>query len=165
MSREDARWIVANFVTRYNAVRLHRALGYGTPKDKLEGRAEAILAARERKLPAARERRARMRRGTFGKRLTGGNEENKVPVVGETEAGKAGERPARDSRPGRRTTVAGESSDSPVLILPEGKEDVPSPFLPHKTPGSGAEPQDLVTAKAPGGPESLIGERHLSISR
>ena len=107
LSREDARRIVANFVTCYNAVRLDRALGYVTPKDKLEGRAAAILAARERKLPAARERRARMRRGTCEKRWTGGNEENKVPGVGETEAGKAGERPARDSRPGRRITGVG----------------------------------------------------------
>jgi len=100
LRREDARRIVANFGTRHNAVRLPRALGYGTPKDQLEGRAEAIRAECERKLPAARERRARMRRSTFGKRWTGGNEENKVPGVGETEAGKAGERPARDSRPG-----------------------------------------------------------------
>jgi transposase InsO family protein len=57
LSLEDARRIVAEFVKRYNEVRLHSAVGYVTPKDKLEGRAEAILAERERKLAAAREAR------------------------------------------------------------------------------------------------------------
>ena len=38
-------------------------------------------------------------------------------------------------------------------------------LMPHKTPGAGAEPQNLVTGQTPGGPESLIGVRGLSISR
>ena len=37
--------------------RLHSAIGYITPKDKLEGRAETILTQREAKLTAAREAR------------------------------------------------------------------------------------------------------------
>jgi transposase InsO family protein len=61
---DDARRVVADFVDHYNTVRLHSAIGYLTPKDKLEGRAEAILAERERKLHAARERRAQMRRAS-----------------------------------------------------------------------------------------------------
>ncbi|MFH0980081.1 MAG: hypothetical protein V2A79_00895 [Planctomycetota bacterium] len=40
-----------------NAVRLHRAIGYVTPKDKLDGRAAEIFAERDRQLAAARERR------------------------------------------------------------------------------------------------------------
>jgi len=48
----DGRRIVANFVARYNTIRLHSAIGYIAPKDKLEGRAEAILAERQRKLQA-----------------------------------------------------------------------------------------------------------------
>ncbi|MCI0704495.1 MAG: IS3 family transposase [Planctomycetia bacterium] len=61
LSLEDARRIVADYVTHYNTVRLHSAIGYVTPKDKLEGRDKAIFAARDQKLAAARERRAQMR--------------------------------------------------------------------------------------------------------
>ena len=38
-------------------MRLHSAIGYVTPKDKLEGRDKDIVAARDRKLEAARARR------------------------------------------------------------------------------------------------------------
>jgi transposase InsO family protein len=57
LTLEDARRIVARFVEHYNTVRLHSAIGYLTPKDKLEGRDKEIFAARDRKLEAARERR------------------------------------------------------------------------------------------------------------
>jgi putative transposase len=57
LSLEDARRIVAEYVAHYNEVRLHSAIGYVTPKDRLEGRQEAIFAARKRKLAAARVRR------------------------------------------------------------------------------------------------------------
>ena len=57
LTLEDARRIVGTFVDHYNTVRLHSAIGYVTPKDKLEGRDKDILAARDRKLEAARERR------------------------------------------------------------------------------------------------------------
>jgi transposase InsO family protein len=58
LSLEDARRLVERFVTHYNSVRLHSAIGYVTPQDKLLGRAPEIHAARDRKLAAARERRA-----------------------------------------------------------------------------------------------------------
>lgn len=61
LSLEDARRIVADYVTHYNTVRLHSAIGYVTPKDKLDGRDTAIFAARDRKLADARERRAHLR--------------------------------------------------------------------------------------------------------
>ena len=57
LSLEDAKTTVAKFVTNYNNVRLHSAIGYVTPKDKLEGRAEMIHAARDAKLAAARQAR------------------------------------------------------------------------------------------------------------
>ena len=41
----------------YNEVRLHSAIGYMTPADKLAGRDVLIFAERDRKLEAARERR------------------------------------------------------------------------------------------------------------
>ncbi len=57
LSLEDARRIVADFVDRYNNNRLHSAIGYITPTDKLAGRAEKIHAERDAKLAAAREAR------------------------------------------------------------------------------------------------------------
>lgn len=53
----DARRVVGEFVNHYNLVRLHSALGYVTPKDRLEGRHLEIYRARDAKLEAARLRR------------------------------------------------------------------------------------------------------------
>lgn len=58
VSLGDARRLVAAYVTDYNTVRLHGAIGYITPQDHLLGHAEAIFAARRRKLAAAAARRA-----------------------------------------------------------------------------------------------------------
>ena len=57
LSLEDARRIVADFVAHYNEVRLHSAIGYVTPADKLACREAVIFAERDRKLDLARERR------------------------------------------------------------------------------------------------------------
>jgi putative transposase len=57
LSLEDARRLVAEFVNYYNTVRLHSAIAYVTPADKLAGRAEAIWAARRQKLATANVRR------------------------------------------------------------------------------------------------------------
>ena len=57
MTLGDAQRIVARYVEYYNNVRLHSAIGYITPKDKLEGREKTVFADRDRKLEAARERR------------------------------------------------------------------------------------------------------------
>jgi putative transposase len=57
LTLEDAQRLVAKFVTYYNTVRLHSAIAYITPADKLAGRAEAIWAARRQKLAAADARR------------------------------------------------------------------------------------------------------------
>jgi putative transposase len=56
---DEARRVVEAFVVHYNEVRLHSALGYITPNDKLAGREKEIFAARDRKLEAARKRRCR----------------------------------------------------------------------------------------------------------
>jgi len=61
LSLEEARRQVGAYVERYNTVRLHSAIGYLAPKDKLQGRAEEIFAARDRKLAEARQRRKTMR--------------------------------------------------------------------------------------------------------
>jgi putative transposase len=60
-SVEEARRRVAAYVEHYNTVRLHGAIGYVTPADKLAGRERQIWAARDAKLQAARERRAAQR--------------------------------------------------------------------------------------------------------
>lgn len=57
LTLEQARQVVAAFVQHYNEVRLHSALGYVCPKDRLENRQTAIFAERDRKLEAAREQR------------------------------------------------------------------------------------------------------------
>ncbi len=53
-SLEDAQRLVTAFVSYYNHERLHSAIGFVTPADRLAGRAEAIWAARDEKLEAAR---------------------------------------------------------------------------------------------------------------
>lgn len=59
---EDARRIIERFVEHYNEVRLHSAVGYVTPADKLAGREQEIWAERDRKLEEAREQRRLRRR-------------------------------------------------------------------------------------------------------
>lgn len=58
---EDARRIVGEYVVHYNTKRLHSAIGYIAPQDKLEGREQKIFADRDSKLRAAREKRAAKR--------------------------------------------------------------------------------------------------------
>jgi len=57
LSLQDAKRLVGEFVHEYNTVRLHSAIGYVTPQDKLEGREGRIFAERKRKLREAQERR------------------------------------------------------------------------------------------------------------
>jgi transposase InsO family protein len=58
VSADDARRLVADYVAEYNDARLHSAIGYITPKDKLLGRAEVIFAQRKQKLAGAAAKRA-----------------------------------------------------------------------------------------------------------
>jgi transposase InsO family protein len=62
LSLEDARRIIGRFADHYNNVRLHSALKYITPWDKLEGREKEIFDERDRRLALARERRQERRR-------------------------------------------------------------------------------------------------------
>jgi putative transposase len=66
LSLEDARRLVERYVEHYNGVRLHSAIGFVTPNDKLEGREKAIFAERDRKLHEARERRKARRQAARG---------------------------------------------------------------------------------------------------
>ena len=71
LSLEDARRIVARYVEHYNTVRLHSAIGYVAPEAKLQGHDQAILAERDRKLEAARERRKQQRQAARQAALDG----------------------------------------------------------------------------------------------
>jgi putative transposase len=57
LSLEDAKRLVTDFVMTYNYKRLHSAIGFVCPYDRLTGRDKQIFAERDRKLEAARDRR------------------------------------------------------------------------------------------------------------
>ena len=56
-SLDEAQRRVAAYVEHYNHVRLHSALAYITPADRLNHLGQVIFDERDRKLEAARERR------------------------------------------------------------------------------------------------------------
>lgn len=62
LTLEEGRKYVKDFVEYYNKERLHSAIGYVTPQDRLEGRQNAVQESRDRKLEKSRERRAESRR-------------------------------------------------------------------------------------------------------
>jgi putative transposase len=66
LSLEQARQVIVTFVEHYNQVRLHSAIGFVTPKDRLENRHLEIYAARDQKLAAAREKRKMKRQEPIG---------------------------------------------------------------------------------------------------
>lgn len=57
LTLEDARRVVDRFVRYYNDIRLHSAIGYVAPKDRLSGQDQQIQIERKRKLAEAREKR------------------------------------------------------------------------------------------------------------
>ncbi len=61
LSVDDAIRLVEGYVRHYNGVRLHSAIGYVTPSDKMSGRDKQIFANRDRKLEEARTRRKAVR--------------------------------------------------------------------------------------------------------
>jgi transposase InsO family protein len=67
LSLEDAQRLVTRWVEHYNTVRLHSAIGYVTPADKLLGLEPVIHSERDRKLEAARQRRQEMRQAARSK--------------------------------------------------------------------------------------------------
>jgi len=65
LSLDDARKMVTKYIEHYNNVRLHSAIGYIAPADKLNGRDQDIFKERDRKLEEARELRKQKRQQTF----------------------------------------------------------------------------------------------------
>ena len=70
---DEARRLVSDYVDDYNQHRLHSAIGYIAPADKLVGKASEILADRECKLAEARQRRAENRQRQSQQPLLVGN--------------------------------------------------------------------------------------------
>ncbi len=64
LSVADARRVVAEFVDHYNTKRLHSAIGYIAPLDKLNGNEKKIFSQRDHKLQQAREQR-KIRRQSY----------------------------------------------------------------------------------------------------
>jgi putative transposase len=60
-SLREAKQQVSEYVDHYNNERLHAAIGYIAPKDKLAGREEAIFKERDEKLARARAERKKRR--------------------------------------------------------------------------------------------------------
>ena len=54
---EEAKRITGDFIDDYNTTRLHSAIGFIAPKDRLEGRHQQIHADRDKKLEEARRHR------------------------------------------------------------------------------------------------------------
>ena len=65
VSLEDAKRLLTEFIRSYNNERLHSAIGYITPLDKLNGKEEEIFKARDMKLEAARAARKRERENSI----------------------------------------------------------------------------------------------------
>lgn len=74
LSLDDARRIVADYIEYYNNVRLHSAIGYIAPADKLNGNDKEIFKERDQKLEAAREQR----------RIKRQQAHQKINITGET---------------------------------------------------------------------------------
>ena len=65
LSLEDAREVVEDFVRYYNNHRLHSAISYIAPHDKLMGNEKGIFAQRDQKLTEVREERKQRRRAAM----------------------------------------------------------------------------------------------------
>jgi len=72
LSLDEARRLVAEYIEHYNTVRLHSAIGYIAPSDKLNGKAEEIFKERDQKLETAREQRRIKRQQGYEKNTQSG---------------------------------------------------------------------------------------------
>ena len=65
LSLDDARRMIEKYIAYYNSIRLHSAIGYVPPADKLVGRDIAIFKERDRKLEEARKLRKQKRQQAY----------------------------------------------------------------------------------------------------
>ncbi len=93
LTLDDARRLIQIYVDHYNTVRLHSAIGYVAPQDRLAGRQAEIHGARDRKLEEARRQRQLRRQQTMSSRLVRNCNPSKMTSPSETETGSAGTQP------------------------------------------------------------------------
>ena len=82
LSLDGAHRAVSEFVNYYNTKRLHSAIGYVTPLDKLNGRDKEIQADRERKLAQSRAERKERRACQKEFILTGKELGKSIAIIG-----------------------------------------------------------------------------------
>ena len=85
---EEAREQIAEYIRYYNEERLHSAIGFIAPKDKLDGRDQQIFKERDAKLEAARELRKQKRleekrRPTLHQKPSSGEDFNSLTQQGQ----------------------------------------------------------------------------------
>src|SRR5207302_4491936 len=85
LALDDARSLIQIYVDHYNTVRLHSAIGYVTPQDRLAGRQAEIHAARDRKLEEARSQRQLRRQQTASLMFAHSSTAATMASPGETE--------------------------------------------------------------------------------
>jgi transposase InsO family protein len=90
LTLDDARRLIQIYVDHYNTMRLHSAIGYVTPQDRLAGRQAEIHAARDRKLEEARSQRQFRRQQTTSSRFAHSSTPATMTSPGETEAALQG---------------------------------------------------------------------------
>ncbi len=109
-SLQQALRLVAAYVDAYNYQRLHAALGYITPADKLNGRADVICAQRDRKLKEARLRRRQTRLAANGCRTADTTLQSQTAWAED----RATQRCDPSADPGAKTGVGVESTLGPA---------------------------------------------------
>ncbi|MEO5334935.1 MAG: IS3 family transposase [Magnetococcus sp. YQC-5] len=87
LTLDDAQRVVERYVEHYNTVRLHSAIGYVAPADRLAGRHEEIQMARSHKLEEVRARRIQNRHAARNKAPHQSYEGNTVPLEIPVETG------------------------------------------------------------------------------
>ena len=81
LSLDDARNMVEKYIAHYNNVRLHSAIGYVAPLDKMIGRDLEIFKERDRKLKQARDLRKLKRNQAYSQIMPGGKMTSLVPLT------------------------------------------------------------------------------------
>ena len=110
LSLEQAQQTVRGYIDYYNNERLHDAISFIAPRDKLQGNEKAIFATRDQRLDDARRRRKIKRQEARAAEAQTAALTNPPPggtlhATGETDAGSAGKQPARDNRPRPRRNI------------------------------------------------------------
>ncbi len=123
---------------------LFRAIGYVTPKDKLEGRAESIFAERDRKLAEARERRKANRPAQ--RPLAGLTGLPTTTPTGAEDRATLGTDPSADS--GAKTEWGGTTPPSAIRDWHSSDKSTVSCRIPSLTPA------DNVAGRIPSRPKA-----------